>query len=106
MIFLPIKSSCKDFLTQKKCTKRRQVCWLVVTLVLPTEAKFLPASLLSRLTEKHRQAIVAAREHGYFETSRRTSSEQFAKKLDLVKSTLMIHLRRAEKRLLAEMLNE
>ena len=75
-------------------------------VVLLTDAKFSPESPLSRLTEKQRQAIVKAYEYGYFDAPRRISSERLAKKLGLVKSTLTIHLRRAEKRLLAEMLNE
>jgi len=75
-------------------------------VVLLTDAKFSPELPLSRLTEKQRQAIVKAYEYGYFDAPRRISSEQLTKKLGLVKSTLTIHLRRAEHRLLAEMLNE
>lgn len=73
--------------------------------LLLTDAKFSPESPLSRLTEKQRQAIVSAYEYGYFDAPRKISSEQLAKKLGLVKSTLTVHLRRAEHRLLAEMLN-
>jgi predicted DNA binding protein len=75
-------------------------------IVLLAEAKFSPESPLSRLTEKQRRAIVLAYELGYFESPRKISSEQLAKKLNLVKSTLTVHLRRAERRLLADMLNE
>lgn len=71
-----------------------------------TDAKFSPESPLSRLTEKQRQAIVSAYQYGYYDAPRKISSEQLAKKLGLVKSTLTIHLRRAEHRLLAELLNE
>jgi len=75
-------------------------------VILLTDAKFSPESPLSRLTEKQRQAIVSAYKYGYFDAPRQISSEQLAKKLGLVKSTLTIHLRRAERRLLAEMLSE
>lgn len=71
-----------------------------------TDAKFSPDSPLNRLTEKQRQAIVSAYKYGYFDAPRKISSEQLAKKLGLVKSTLTIHLRRAEHHLLAELLNE
>jgi predicted DNA binding protein len=53
-----------------------------------TDAKFSPESPLSRLTEKQRQAIVTAFEYSYFDAQLRISSEQLAKRLGLVKSTL------------------
>ncbi len=70
------------------------------------DAKFLPSSPVSRLTEKQREAIILAFKLGYFDTPRKISSEQLAMKLGLANSTLAVHLRRAERRLLAEMLNE
>ncbi|MGA3060177.1 MAG: helix-turn-helix domain-containing protein [Candidatus Bathyarchaeia archaeon] len=70
------------------------------------DAKFLPSSPVSRLTEKQREAIILAFNLGYFDTPRKISSEQLANKLGLANSTLAVHLRRAERRLLAEMLNE
>ncbi|MGD0328850.1 MAG: helix-turn-helix domain-containing protein [Nitrososphaeria archaeon] len=70
------------------------------------DAKFLPSSPVNRLTGKQRDAIILAFKLGYFDTPRKISSEQLATKLGLASSTLAIHLRRAERRLLAEMLNE
>ncbi len=70
------------------------------------DAKFLPSSPVTRLTEKQREAIILAFNLGYFDTPRKISSEQLANKLGLANSTLAVHLRRAERRLLAEILNE
>jgi Predicted DNA binding protein len=75
-------------------------------VVLLTDAKFPPESPLNRLTEKQRRAIVSGYELGYFDCPRKISSEQLAKKLNLAKSTLTVHLRRAERHLLADMLNK
>ncbi|NLN57548.1 MAG: hypothetical protein GX151_06300 [Gammaproteobacteria bacterium] len=75
-------------------------------VLLLTDAKFSPESPLSRLTEKQRQAVVLGYELGYFDAPRKISAEQLAKKLNLAKSTLTVHLRRAVHHLLAEMLNK
>jgi predicted DNA binding protein len=70
------------------------------------DAKFSPSSPVNRLTAKQSDAIILAFKQGYFDTPRKISSEQLATKLGLANSTLAVHLRRAERRLLAEMLNE
>ncbi len=70
------------------------------------DAKFLPSSPINRLTEKQRDSIILAFKLGYFDTPRKISSEQLATKLGLANSTLAVHLRRAQRRLLAETLNE
>jgi len=70
------------------------------------DAKFSPSSPVNRLTAKQSDAIILAFKLGYFDTPRKISSEQLATKLGLANSTLAVHLRRAERRLLAEMLNE
>ncbi len=70
------------------------------------DARFSPSSPISRLTEKQREAINLAFKLGYFDTPRKINVEQLATKLSLASSTLAVHLRRAEKRLLAIMLSE
>jgi predicted DNA binding protein len=50
--------------------------------------------------------LIAAYKLGYYDVPRRITSEELAKKLDPVKSTLSAHVRKAERRLLTEMLNE
>lgn len=70
------------------------------------DAKFLPSSPFSRLTEKQRDAVILAFRLGYFDTPRKVSADELAAKLGLASSTLAVHLRRAERRLLADLLNE
>lgn len=90
----------KDFL---ESAEQLGVNYRIVSLM---EAKFSPSSPVSRLTEKQRDALILAFRLGYFDTPRKVSSEQLAEKLGLAHSTLAVHLRRAERRLLAEMLSE
>ena len=71
-----------------------------------TDAKFSLNSPISRLTEKQQDAISLAFRLGYFDTPRKVSADELARKLGLSSSTLAVHLRRAERRLLAEMLNQ
>ena len=69
------------------------------------DAKFSPSSPVSSLTDKQREALILAFTLGYFDTPRKISSEELAEKLGIVHSTLAVHLRRAERRLLSEILN-
>jgi len=75
-------------------------------VVLLTEANFSPDSTLSKLTEKQREALIAAYKLGYYDLPRRTNSEKLAKKLNIGSSTLGEHLRKAERRLLIHILAE
>jgi len=87
----------------KEFLENRRVNYKVLSL---TDAKFSPNSPISRLTEKQQEAISLAFRLGYFDTPRKVSADELAEKLGLSSSTLAVHLRRAERRLLAEMLNE
>lgn len=69
-----------------------------------SDARFDPNSPLSDLTERQRQVIMAAYKHGYFAHPRRTNSEQLARILQLDKSTVVEHLRKAEDRLMATLI--
>jgi predicted DNA binding protein len=71
-----------------------------------TEAKFSQPSPLGRLTEKQRTVLVSAFALGYYDMPRRISSRGLAKRLGLRSSTLIEHRRKAERRLLAEILGE
>jgi predicted DNA binding protein len=71
-----------------------------------TDAKFALDSPISCLTEKQQEAISLAFRLGYFDTPRKISADELAAKLGLASSTLAVHLRRAERRLLADLLNE
>ncbi len=83
--------------------ENRGVNYKVLSL---TDAKFSLNSPISRLTEKQQEAISIAFRLGYFDTPRKVSADELAEKLGLSSSTLAVHLRRAECRLLAEMLNQ
>jgi hypothetical protein len=71
-----------------------------------TDASFSPDSPLNKLTEKQRQALMAAHKFGYYDVPRKISSEELAKKLGVGDSTLVEHLRKAEKRLIDNVLKE
>lgn len=86
----------------KEFLENRGVNYKVLSL---TDAKFSLNSPISRLTEKQQEAISLAFRLGYFDTPRKVSADELAEKLGLASSTLAVHLRRAERRLLAEALN-
>lgn len=71
-----------------------------------TDARFAPNSPIARLTEKQRRVLITAYKFGYYDLPRRIGSEELARKLNLVKSTFVAHRRKAERRLLTEMLSE
>jgi HTH DNA binding domain len=71
-----------------------------------SDAKFSHSSPLNRLTEKQRRVLVTAYRLGYYDLPRRISSQQLASKLNVGSSTLINHRRRAERRLLAEMIGQ
>jgi hypothetical protein len=71
-----------------------------------TDAKFSPDSPLSRLTEKQRKVILSAFNLGYYDVPRRVSSEGLAKRLNIREPTLVMHRRKAERRLLAALVGE
>lgn len=71
-----------------------------------TAANFSPSSPVACLTVKQQEALVLAFRLGYFDTPRKVSVDELADRLGLASSTLAVHLRRAERRLLAEVLKE
>jgi hypothetical protein len=99
MAFVGSEQQLADFL------KRINEKGIRYKIVLATHTDFVPNSPLNQLTEKQREAIIAAYKFGYYDTPRKISSEELAKKLDMASSTLVEHLRKGEKRLLTELLN-
>ena len=71
-----------------------------------TEAKFSPDSPLNVLTEKQRRILIASYKLGYYDLPRKVGSRELAEKLGLHKSALATHIRKAERRLLADILSE
>jgi len=73
-------------------------------VVLLADADFSPVSVLNQLTQKQREVLVAAYKMGYYDIPRKITSEQLAKNLKLVDSTVVEHLRKAEQRLITHIL--
>jgi predicted DNA binding protein len=73
--------------------KRARVRYKILSL---TDAKFSLDSPLSRLTDKQRAILTSAYNLGYYDIPRRFNSEQLSKKLNLGRSTVAEHLRKAE----------
>lgn len=87
----------------KALRKQPRFRYKVVSL---TDAKFPPNSPIGRLTEKQRRVLITAYKLGYYDVPRKMTSEELARRLNLVKSTFSAHVRKAERRLLTEMLSE
>jgi predicted DNA binding protein len=71
-----------------------------------TDAKFSLDSPLNALTDKQRKVLLTAYKMGYYNLPRKISSEQLAKKLNIHKTALVTHRRKAELRILTQMLKE
>ena len=64
------------------------------------------ASLLSKLTQRQRQMLLTAYALGYYDVPRRISSDELSVHLNLDKSTIVEHLRKAERKLIASIIAE
>jgi predicted DNA binding protein len=69
-----------------------------------TDALFPPGSPLGRLTEKQQRVLILAYRQGYYDTPKRISSKELARRLKVKPSTAVVRRRRAERRLLAELI--
>jgi DNA-binding CsgD family transcriptional regulator len=69
-----------------------------------SKATYTEDSFLSCLTKKQREVLIAANKYGYYAYPRKITSEQLAKKVGLSKPTVLQHLRKAEVRLIANLL--
>jgi predicted DNA binding protein len=74
-------------------------------VILLTNAKF-SSDPLSALTKKQKEVLVTAYELGYYDFPRKINSEQLAKKLNLHSSALVEHRRKAERRLITQILRK
>jgi hypothetical protein len=61
-------------------------------------------NVLSCLTEKQREVILVAKKLGYYSYPRKINSETLAKKIGLGRATVVEHLRKAENRVMAQVL--
>jgi predicted DNA binding protein len=83
--------------------KRRGWHYRIISL---NDARFSLDSPLNALTEKQREVLIASYKMGYYNLPRKISSEQLAKKLNLHKSALATHRRKAELRILTQILKD
>jgi len=83
--------------------ERNRLRYRIISLA---PAEFSPDSPLNRLTQKQRDVLISAFKLGYFDVPRTINSEQLAARLNLGSSTVVEHVRKAERRLLVEMLGK
>ena len=73
-------------------------------IVLLTDAVFSLNTQLDMLTQKQKTVIIDALKNGYYDVPRKIGSEALAKKLRIREPTLVIHRRKAERKLLGQLL--
>jgi predicted DNA binding protein len=61
-------------------------------------------SLLSKLTHRQRQMLLTAYALGYYDVPRRISSDDLSRHLNVDKSTVIEHLRKAERKLIGSII--
>jgi len=67
-------------------------------------AAYQRRDMLSVLTEKQREVMVAAYRHGYYDLPKGINSVRLSERLFLSKPTMLEHLRKAERRILTEIM--
>lgn len=73
-------------------------------ILLLSDLNFSPISPLNKLTEKQRDVLITAYRMGYYDVPRKTTSQEVANKLGLVDATVVEHLRKAELRLIRQII--
>ena len=69
-----------------------------------TDPKFSSSSLLGLLTDRQREVLDVALSSGYYDIPRRANSDELARRLGVRNATFVAHRRKAERRLMTEIL--
>ena len=75
-----------------------------ITNISFKKATFNEQAIISCLTEKQKQILIAAKKNGYYKYPRQINSENLSKKIGLSKPTVVQHLRKAEIRIMSNIL--
>jgi len=67
-------------------------------------AGYQKKSFLALLTDKQKEVLSAAYKYGYYDLPKRINSERLAERVNLSKPTMIEHLRKAERRVLEEII--
>jgi predicted DNA binding protein len=68
------------------------------------KAVYQEHDIMSCLTQKQREIVIAAKKYGYYDMPRKISSQELSKKIGVSTATLLEHLRKAEVRLMENIL--
>ena len=68
------------------------------------KAVYQRQDILSVLTDKQREILIAAHKYGYYDYPKKINSERLSEKVNISKPTLVEHLRKAEGRIMANIL--
>jgi len=67
-------------------------------------AAYQKKDVISVLTDKQREVVVAAYKHGYYDLPKGIGSDRLAERVGISKPTMLEHLRKAERRIIQEIL--
>jgi len=91
----------KQIMTMLRALEKEGFPYRVISL---TEANFSSSSLLGLLTDKQRETLALAFRSGYYDIPRKTGSDELSRKMGIRNPTFVAHRRKAERRLIAEIL--
>jgi len=91
---------------EKNLKKFLEVIKLIgeVSKISFTKAIFNEQTVLSCLTEKQKEILITAKKSGYYNYPRKINSQELSEKIGLSKPTVVQHLRKAEIRLITNLL--
>jgi len=89
----------------KRMLKSLQNVGVIYKIISLSDVKVSPSDLLDLLTGKQREVLATAFKHGYYDIPRKMRSDELAFELHMRNATFVAHRRKAERRLLTEILS-